>query len=107
MQGPVVLNERAMAGTIPHPHPGGHNRRRGLLRSRWSSGGPGDTLCRMSYVFFSYSRRDMDRARKVIGFLQSQGFVVWQDVSDIRGGDNWMSTIQTAVSGAAAVVVLW
>ncbi len=61
----------------------------------------------MSYVFFSYSHKDTDDAGKIINALRAGGFTVWQDTSDIRGGDLWISKIQSGIADASVVVVLW
>jgi len=61
----------------------------------------------MSYVFFSYSRKDRERAKEIVDGLRARGVVVWQDISDIRGGANWLTSIQKGLDGAALVLVLW
>jgi hypothetical protein len=61
----------------------------------------------MSHIFFSYSRKDKALAEEIIQQLRSVGFVIWQDVSSIRGGENWLRAIQQGIAEAAAVVVLW
>lgn len=61
----------------------------------------------MSHLFFSYSRHDTDAARKLIDELSAQGFVVWQDVSSILGGADWIKAIEEGVKESAGMILLW
>lgn len=61
----------------------------------------------MSHIFFSYSRKDKKLAEDIIQKLRAVGFVIWQDMSSIRGGENWLRAIQQGISDAAGVIVLW
>ncbi|MBK9750834.1 MAG: toll/interleukin-1 receptor domain-containing protein [Chloroflexi bacterium] len=61
----------------------------------------------MTYIFFSYSRRDETTARQVVNGLSGSGYVLWQDVNDLRGGTNWRDELFKAIDNAAVVVLLW
>jgi len=57
-------------------------------------------------LFVSYSRGDLARARPVIELLEGAGYDAWWD-GRLEGGENYLQTTETALEGAAAVVVLW
>jgi hypothetical protein len=50
----------------------------------------------MEKVFISYSRKDIDFARKLASDLEKAGYDVWWDITDLRGGDDWVRTIPAA-----------
>jgi len=60
----------------------------------------------MHQVFISYSRRDMDFARKLAGDLEKAGYDVWWDISDLRGGDDWVRMIPAAIAASQHVLVV-
>src|SRR5215510_11421025 len=61
----------------------------------------------MQRIFISYSRKDSDFVRGLAGDLEKAGYDVWWDVSDLRGGDDWLRVIPTAIeSSDYAIVVL-
>jgi hypothetical protein len=47
----------------------------------------------MQRVFVSYSRKDIDFARKLAGDLEKAGFETWWDISNLKGGDDWVRII--------------
>ncbi len=51
----------------------------------------------MQNIFISYSRRDIAFVRKLAGDLEKAGYDVWWDLSDLRGGDDWVSVIPSAI----------
>ena len=53
-------------------------------------------------VFISYSRKDVNFARRLAGDLEKAGFDVWWDVSDLKGGDDWVRNIPTAIEASHA-----
>lgn len=61
----------------------------------------------MSHVFISYSREDAICAGKVASKLAVSGYSFWQDVKRLRGGDNMLQRIFTAIEEADAFVVVW
>jgi hypothetical protein len=60
----------------------------------------------MSQIFISYSRKDMDFARKLAGDLEKAGYDVWWDLTDLRGGDDWVKTIPAAIDSSQHVIVV-
>jgi hypothetical protein len=60
----------------------------------------------MSQIFISYSRKDMDFARKLAGDLEKAGYDVWWDLTDLRGGDDWVKTIPAAIASSQHVIVV-
>jgi hypothetical protein len=60
----------------------------------------------MQKIFVSYSRKDIDFVRKLAGDLESAGYDVWWDITDLRGGDDWVSTIPQAISSSQHVIVV-
>ena len=60
----------------------------------------------MQRIFISYSRKDIDFARKLAGDLEKAGYDVWWDLSDLRGGDDWVRTIPDAISSSQYVIVV-
>jgi len=57
-------------------------------------------------VFISYSRKDINFARRLAGDLEKAGFDVWWDISDLKGGDDWVRNIPTAIEASQYFVVL-
>jgi len=57
-------------------------------------------------VFISYSRKDIKFARRLAGDLESAGFDVWWDISDLKGGDDWVRVIPKAIAASQFFVVL-
>ena len=60
----------------------------------------------MEKVFISYSRKDIEFARKLAGDLEKAGYDVWWDITDLRGGDDWVSTIPAAIAASKYMVVV-
>ena len=48
----------------------------------------------------------MDFARKLAGDLEKAGYDVWWDITDLRGGDDWVNTIPAAISSSQYVIVV-
>src|SRR5215510_1104404 len=59
----------------------------------------------MQRIFISYSRKDSDFVRGLAGDLEKAGYDVWWDVSDLRGGDDWLRVIPTAIESSDYVIV--
>ena len=57
-------------------------------------------------VFISYSRKDINFARRLAGDLEKAGFDVWWDISDLKGGDDWVRNIPTAIETSQFFIVL-
>lgn len=60
----------------------------------------------MTQIFISYSRKDIDFARKLAGDLEKAGYDVWWDLTDLRGGDDWPRVIPTAIHESQYVIVV-
>jgi hypothetical protein len=57
-------------------------------------------------VFVSYSRKDINFARRLAADLEQAGFDVWWDISDLKGGDDWIRFIPSAIQASQYFVVL-
>jgi hypothetical protein len=57
-------------------------------------------------VFISYSRKDIDVAHQLAQDLEKAGFDAWWDISDLKGGDAWVRTIQAALKASKYCVVV-
>ncbi len=60
----------------------------------------------MADVFISYSRADVEAARRFARAFEALGFSVWWDVA-LRSGETFDEAIEQALRAAKAVVVLW
>jgi hypothetical protein len=60
----------------------------------------------MAKVFISYSRKDIAIVRQLANDLEKADFDVWWDISDLKGGDAWMRTIQMALKASKYCVVV-
>jgi hypothetical protein len=60
----------------------------------------------MQNIFISYSRKDIDFVRKLAGDLEKAGYDVWWDLTDLRGGDEWVTRIAAAIEASETVIVV-
>ncbi|HSL31719.1 MAG TPA: toll/interleukin-1 receptor domain-containing protein [Anaerolineales bacterium] len=60
----------------------------------------------MQRLFISYSRKDIDFVRRLAGDLEKAGYDVWWDISDLRGGDDWVREIPTAIEASDFFIVV-
>jgi hypothetical protein len=60
----------------------------------------------MQKIFISYSRKDIDFARKLAGDLELAGYDVWWDITDLRGGDDWVKTLPAAIEDAQHFIIV-
>jgi hypothetical protein len=60
----------------------------------------------MQKIFISYSRKDIDFVRRLAGELEKASYDVWWDLSDLRGGDDWVSLIANAIATSETVIVV-
>lgn len=60
----------------------------------------------MQKIFISYSRKDIDFARKLAGDLERAGYDVWWDITDLRGGDDWVRTLPAAIEAAQFFIIV-
>jgi hypothetical protein len=59
-----------------------------------------------SKVFISYARANYQAAQAVRGFLAGQNYVTWMDKYNIKGGQNWVNSIDAGLRESWAVVLL-
>ena len=60
----------------------------------------------MTQLFISYSRKDINFARRLAGDLEKAGYVVWWDITDLRGGDDWVRVIPEAIETSDFFIVV-
>ena len=60
----------------------------------------------ISDIFLSYTRSDVEIARRFAEGLEREGFTVWWDQA-LRSGEAYDEVTEAALKGAKAVVVLW
>lgn len=60
----------------------------------------------VSDIFLSYSRDDRVRVERLAVALMQAGYSVWWD-RNLTGGERFQSEIQTELSAARAVIVIW
>jgi TIR domain len=65
-----------------------------------------DLVTEKSDVFLSYAREDLAAAQKLAVLLEANGLRVWWD-RRLVSGDAINATIERALEGATAVIVLW
>ena len=49
----------------------------------------------MQKVFISYSHKD-NFVRKLAGDMEKTGYDAWWDITDLRGGDDWVRSLPAA-----------
>ncbi|HET6597401.1 MAG TPA: TIR domain-containing protein [Anaerolineales bacterium] len=60
----------------------------------------------MAQIFISYSRKDIGFVRKLAGDLEKAGYDVWWDLTDLRGGDDWLRVIPSAIESSDSFIVV-
>jgi len=60
----------------------------------------------MQQIFISYSRKDMGFVRKLAGDLEKAGYDVWWDLTDLRGGDDWVRLIPAAIESSQHFIIV-
>lgn len=61
----------------------------------------------MKQIFLSYARADgKDSAAKLRRELEQSGFKIWQDTTDMRGGQAWKDQLRQAIKSVDVVLVL-
>lgn len=60
----------------------------------------------MAKIFISYSRKDIGFIRKLAGDLEKAGYDVWWDLTDLRGGDDWLRVIPSAIESSDYFIVV-
>jgi len=59
----------------------------------------------MQRIFISYSRKDINFVRRLAGDLEKAGYDVWWDLTDLRGGDDWVRVIPEAIKNSDKIIV--
>lgn len=60
----------------------------------------------MKKLFISYSRKDIEFAKKLAGDLEKAGYDVWWDITDLQGGDDWVKKLPAAIEAADYFIIL-
>ncbi len=60
----------------------------------------------MQNIFISYSRKDIDFARKLAEDLEKAGYDVWWDITDLRGGDDWVRSLPAAIESSQFFIIV-
>ena len=60
----------------------------------------------MQQIFISYSRKDIAFVRRLAEDLEKAGYDVWWDLTDLRGGDDWVRVIPAAIEASAFFLVV-
>lgn len=60
----------------------------------------------MHKIFISYSRKDITFIRKLAGDLEATSYDVWWDLTDLRGGDDWVKKIPAAIQESDFFVIV-
>lgn len=60
----------------------------------------------MSYVFVSYSHRDVEFVRTLVDDLQKNGVSVWVDFLNIRPGEDWQDSTDQALKQAGTLLFI-
>jgi hypothetical protein len=60
----------------------------------------------MTKIFISYSRKDIGFVRTLAGDLEKAGYDVWWDLTDLRGGDDWLRVIPSAIETSDYIIVV-
>lgn len=58
------------------------------------------------HIFLSYSRADAEAAFAIRRALEEAGHAVWQDLTAIKGGDEWIKSIEAGVERCYALVMV-
>jgi hypothetical protein len=60
----------------------------------------------MSHIFISYSRKNIEYAKKLQKALERKKYLVWRDENEILPGDNWLQSIFDGVKKCSLLVVI-
>jgi len=63
-------------------------------------------LSSVKHVFISYARQDSEFARELARRLRDSNHIPWQDLRNLRGGDEWQAIIDEALRNAEALIVV-
>ena len=98
--------DKAARGLCPDSKTGSHSspwqNKLYLLVCVQCSGG----MVAKKHVFISYSREDVELAKRVRKYLTKLDVPVWQDIRELRSGDDWEKRIMDALSNASALILV-
>ncbi len=60
----------------------------------------------MGHLFISYSKRDIEFARRLRSALQDRGFAVWMDEAKLVPSERWWPTIEQNILSASGFIVI-
>ena len=60
----------------------------------------------MKHIFVSYAREDKNFAAELCRRLRASRLTPWQDLRNLRGGDDWQAVIDDALRSAEVLVVV-
>ncbi|MEP7286109.1 MAG: TIR domain-containing protein [Chloroflexota bacterium] len=58
----------------------------------------------MAFIFVSYSRKDRDFVKRLVGDLRKLGIPIWLDTKDIAPGERWDTAIEHALDKSTHVL---
>ncbi len=58
------------------------------------------------HVFISYSNQNANSAQQLRRLIEASGYSVWQDITAIPGGHEWLHEIEQGINGSCALVVI-
>ena len=63
-------------------------------------------MTKQKHIFISYAREDREFAQRLTKSLRESKRIPWHDLHNIKGGDNWLATIDEALRNAEALIVV-
>ncbi len=63
-------------------------------------------MTQQKHIFISYAREDREFAQRLTKSLRESKRIPWHDLHNIKGGDNWLATIDEALRNAEALIVV-
>lgn len=58
------------------------------------------------HIFMSYSRRDLPKVLQIRHALEDAGYRIWQDISAIKGGEDWERSIAEGIERSRAIITV-
>ncbi|MGF1504733.1 MAG: TIR domain-containing protein, partial [Anaerolineae bacterium] len=56
------------------------------------------------HIFLSYSRKDAQKAQQIRAALEDAGHTVWQDITALKGGSEWVDSIERGIDSCYTLV---
>jgi len=79
---------------------------RAEVSKRLKAAHPERTEEKLAMLFISYSRKDSEFAHRVADDLRTAGYSVWVDISELRGGQEWVREIDKAVRDCDTFILI-